>query len=56
MNSNINNFPLLPFSSQNPLIALNLLNGKWIESKNPVNFPDPLNGGDFLKVYEIKVF
>ncbi len=56
MNSISKDFPSLPFTSANPLIALNLLEGKWVESKNFVNYPDPLYGGDLLKVFEIRVF
>ncbi|KAG5188490.1 aldehyde dehydrogenase [Tribonema minus] len=40
-------------SADAPHHVLNLLGGKWQESASATPFPDPLNGGTFMRVSEI---
>lgn len=40
----------LTLSGKNPHQILNLVDGKWVETKENETIVDPLNGEEFLKV------
>lgn len=42
-------------SASNPATVHNLVNGQWVQAKELLKYPDPLNGGDFVQVSNTSV-